>query len=257
MQMEGPSEKRCPQCKQVKPATSEFFRLLRGALTKHCLPCLEASKLSRIKGFCPHGKQKAKCALCGGSQICEHGRRKHDCVLCGGSSICIHKKLKSRCEICGGSQLCEHGKRKDVCPFCMGSQICEHKKQRQRCRECNGITFCEHGKFKHVCFLCGDPVVITIKKILNSTKASDIKKNRYDPIHFIDYEFVQKLITDCQNKCYYCKCEMQYTYLTKNKATIERLDNSIGHIKSNCVIACWNCNIGRVGQRPPKKQRLK
>ena len=25
-------------------------------------------------------------------------------------------------------------------------------------------------------------------------------------------------------------------------ATIERKDNSIGHIKSNCVIACMKCN---------------
>lgn len=25
-------------------------------------------------------------------------------------------------------------------------------------------------------------------------------------------------------------------------ATIERLDNSIGHIKSNCVICCLRCN---------------
>ena len=55
--MEGPSEKHCAQCNQLKPATAEFFRLLRGALTKHCLPCLEASKLYRIKGHCPHGKQ--------------------------------------------------------------------------------------------------------------------------------------------------------------------------------------------------------
>jgi hypothetical protein len=157
----------------------------------------------------------------------------------------------------------------------MGSQICEHKKQRQRCRECNGISFCEHGKFrnscklcggssicehdkfKQICYLCNDPVVLTIKQMVHSSKASDIKKNRYDPIHFIEYDFVQQLITDCQDKCYYCKCEMQYTYFTKNKATIERLDNSIGHIKSNCVIACWDCNNKQVGQRPPKKQRLK
>ena len=28
-------------------------------------------------------------------------------------------------------------------------------------------------------------------------------------------------------------------------ATIERLDNSIGHIKSNCVLCCMQCNKSR------------
>jgi len=27
--------------------------------------------------------------------------------------------------------------------------------------------------------------------------------------------------------------------------TIERMDNSIGHSKLNCVLACWGCNDER------------
>jgi len=30
-----------------------------------------------------------------------------------------------------------------------------------------------------------------------------------------------------------------------NLATVERIDNSIGHIKSNCVICCLKCNTMR------------
>ena len=41
------------------------------------------------------------------------------------------------------------------------------------------------------------------------------------------------------NDCYYCgDSEM------KNK-TLERLDNKIGHIKTNCVVACIDCNTDR------------
>ena len=35
---------------------------------------------------------------------------------------------------------------------------------------------------------------------------------------------------------------LQYTEYQDDLATIERLDNSIGHIKSNCVLCCLKCN---------------
>jgi hypothetical protein len=50
--------------------------------------------------LCPCGKQKAFCALHGGSQICIHDRRKGDCVLCGGSQICIHDRQRRHCADC-------------------------------------------------------------------------------------------------------------------------------------------------------------
>ena len=40
----------------------------------------------------------------------------------------------------------------------------------------------------------------------------------------------------------YCKVNLQYTEYQDDLASIERLDNSIGHIKSNCVLCCLKCN---------------
>jgi 5-methylcytosine-specific restriction endonuclease McrA len=30
-----------------------------------------------------------------------------------------------------------------------------------------------------------------------------------------------------------------------DRMTIERMDNRVGHIKENCVLACWKCNNQR------------
>jgi hypothetical protein len=85
--------------------------------------------------------------------------------------------------------------------------------------------------------------------MIKSSKQHDKNNDRYDQTNFIDYCFVENLIEDSEGKCFYCHCELQYQEFTENLATIERIDNSIGHIKGNCVIACRTCNYSRVGSR--------
>lgn len=34
-----------------------------------------------------------------------------------------------------------------------------------------------------------------------------------------------------------------YDYNDKDQFSIDRKDNKVAHIKSNCQIICWNCNI--------------
>jgi len=53
------------------------------------------------------------------------------------------------------------------------------------------------------------------------------------------------MVEDYPNCCY-CKCELQYVIFQSNLATIERTDDSLGHIKSNCVIACKSCNVRKI-----------
>jgi hypothetical protein len=86
-------------------------------------------------------------------------------------------------------------------------------------------------------------------KLIRSSKQSDKKKNIYDETNFIDYEFCKELIKESGKFCYYCDIELQYIEYNDTLATIERLDNDIGHIKENCVIACRTCNFSRVGDR--------
>lgn len=64
------------------------------------------------------------------------------------------------------------------------------------------------------------------------------------------------LIKQQNNKCYYCKCEMNRTKKSPQLATIEHLLDkwsSPGHVKiegpSNLVAACFHCNNTRGAKR--------
>ena len=79
--------------------------------------------------------------------------------------------------------------------------------------------------------------------MISSSKKSDKKYDRYDIVNFVDYDFLENLIDDYSHCCYPdCNEELQIVHYQDDLATIERLDNNIGHIKSNCVICCMKCN---------------
>jgi hypothetical protein len=144
---------------------------------------------------------------------------------------CSHGKQKQKCKFCGGSSICKHGKQKQKCKFCGGSAICQHRKQKYQCRNC-----------------CKDVIKLTIRKMINNSKTKDIKYNKYDANNFIDKCFLEMLMDESMN-CHYCNIEMQLIEYNDTLCTIERKDNSIGHIKSNCVLACRKCNLSKVGNK--------
>jgi len=92
------------------------------------------------------------------------------------------------------------------------------------------------------------PVKVIIQGWISNSKQSDKNYNRFDLDNFIDKFFLKKLIKDFPN-CYHCEVKLQYFKSNDTLATIERLDNSIGHIKSNCVIACRKCNLSKAGHK--------
>lgn len=155
---------------------------------------------------------------------CEHGRTKYLCVDCNGNGICIHKKQKACCIDCAGSHVCIHKNRKSLCIECAGSQLCTHKKRRSYCK------------------ICTNPITVVISNWIHHSKLKDRKYNRYDHENFIDKDFLEELIANCWDKCYYCDRDLQWLEKRDDLGTIERLDNRIGHIKTNCVIACFACN---------------
>jgi hypothetical protein len=218
---------KCVRC-HVKLLPSNFSIKRDGVLLKACNKCREVSRKFRERNRCEHGRIRSTCKECGGGSLCEHGRRRSQCKECGGVSICEHGRQRSQCKECGGVSICEHGRIRSQCKECGGASICEHNKERSKCK------------------LCTDPVKITINNWIKSSRASDKKYKRYDADHFIDRCFLKGLVEDNPN-CYYCKIELQYIVYNDDLSTIERLDNSIGHIKSNCVLACKKCNISRVG----------
>ena len=141
---------------------------------------------------------------------------------------------------------CEHEKYKYQCRECKGSQICPHNKRKPRCKECVGSQICPHKRIKQTCKKCSDPVKVSIKQWIFKSRQYDKMRNIYDPDRFIDKCFLEGLIEDYK-QCYYGDCEvnLQYTEYQDDLASIERLDNSIGHIKSNCVLCCLKCNKSR------------
>ena len=81
---------------------------------------------------------------------------------------------------------------------------------------------------------------------MSNTKQNDIKYNRYDADRFIDKCFLKGLIEDYATYYYEdCRTPLQYTKHQYNLATIERINNNIGHIKSYCVLCCLSCNNKR------------
>ena len=185
--------------------------------------------------------------------LCEHGKYKYQCRECGGIQICPHNKRKSNCRECGGSQICPHNRQKYQCKDCGGTQIYPHNRQKAHCKECKGSQICPHSRQKQTCKKCIDPIKVNIEQWIFNSRQYDKKRNIYDADRFIDKCFLEGLVEDYK-QCYYGDCKdadglgpviLQYTEYRNDLATIERLDNSIGHIKSNCVLCCLKCNKSR------------
>ena len=152
--------------------------------------------------------------------LCEHGKYKYQCKECVGSQICSHNRLKAQCKECGGSQICPHSKIKYQCKECGGSQICSHNRQKSHCKKCS------------------DPIKVNIEHWIFKSRQYDKMRNIYDADRFIDKCFLKGLIEDYK-KCYYgdCKVNLQYTEYQDDLATIERLNNSIGHSRATVFCA--------------------
>lgn len=132
--------------------------------------------------------------------------------------------------------------------------ICDHELYKYFCRDCNGNKICQHNKVLYQCKYCNDPIDITIKTILKCSKNSDKKYGKFDENNTISYEFLQNLINNSNHKCYYCSCDLQYLTYNDNLATIERLNNAIGHTTTNVVISCRKCNFKKIGSKMIKNE---
>ncbi len=174
---------------------------------------------------------------------CTHDKQKAVCRECGGSQICEHDKIKASCKKCGGSQICEHQIQKLLCKKCGGSQICEHHKQKSTCKKC----------------LKDDKLLIYIfKTMISSSKRSDKRKGIFDESNFITFDFLKNLFDNSDDKCSYINCKK--TFLLReyqnDMISIERIDDSIGHTKSNIIFSCLGCNLSQM-TIDKKKKNLK
>jgi len=81
-------------------------------------------------------------------------------------------------------------------------------------------------------------------QLINDSRKKDRKNNN---IADITKKFLQNQLKVQNSLCYYCDCEMKFgKNFSRNcldGLTLERIDSTSGHIKSNCVLICYECNI--------------
>ena len=181
------------------------------------------------------------------------------CIRCKNDKNIIHfmkdnKQLKT-CEYCRDyvrnsiiKNRCPCGKAKHYCIIHGGASLCPCGKSKRYCKIHDGNALCACGKWKLRCKIHGNARKIVINCIIHNSKSNDKKFNIFDKNQFIDKQFVSNLL-DLYKNCIYCNCELNFDKLNPKLASIERLDNTLGHIKRNCVIACFTCNVGRVGEK--------
>jgi hypothetical protein len=91
-------------------------------------------------------------------------------------------------------------------------------------------------------------VVSQIQKKLGGYRHQDVKKDRFTPTEFVNYADVCKLILESVGKCYYCEQTTRLMYenvLDPQQWTLDRIDNTMGHNRTNVIIACLSCNLRR------------
>jgi hypothetical protein len=91
-------------------------------------------------------------------------------------------------------------------------------------------------------------IVSSIKSKISSYKSQDKKSRKFDPDQFICYDELLEMLIESNLKCFYCDCDLLLVYKNKKETkqwSLERLDNNLGHYKSNTCISCLSCNLQR------------
>ena len=87
-----------------------------------------------------------------------------------------------------------------------------------------------------------------LERKIKSYRAQDIKKDKLNEEKLIKMdECIDKLVLS-KMKCYYCNENMLLVYENVREPkqwTLDRIDNSKGHIIENVVISCLDCNLKR------------
>lgn len=83
---------------------------------------------------------------------------------------------------------------------------------------------------------------------ISGYRCQDIKNGMVQSYDFVDLESVMSLLKESEMKCFYCKEMVKVLYEHVREPcqwTLDRINNDVGHTKTNVMIACLNCNLRR------------
>ena len=87
-----------------------------------------------------------------------------------------------------------------------------------------------------------------IKKKISSYKQQDIHKKIWNEHEFVTIDIILEKMIECELKCHYCSNEMHVLYDIHREASqwsVDRIDNDLGHNRTNFYLACLDCNVKR------------
>lgn len=91
-------------------------------------------------------------------------------------------------------------------------------------------------------------IIQEIQRKINSYKNQDVIKKKFNKELFVDLFQVLTLLNKCLLNCFYCNkkvCLFYENVREPKQWSLERIDNSKGHIINNVEISCLSCNIKR------------
>lgn len=85
-----------------------------------------------------------------------------------------------------------------------------------------------------------------IRKKVKTCRVADVKAERsYKKSDYIDISWVKEALRKADYKCKLCQVKLKlvdWNWLDGEQFSIDRIKNSIAHVKSNCQITCLKCN---------------
>jgi hypothetical protein len=87
-----------------------------------------------------------------------------------------------------------------------------------------------------------------IKNKISAYRSQDTRKGLLNLIDLVDVRTAIELLYAAENKCFYCKNAVRILYENvrdPRQWSLDRIDNSLGHVKRNLMIACLECNLRR------------
>ena len=139
--------------KQCRDCNGNAFCPRQGCNKRKAYCLIHCNEDREPESMCAHFRRKARCVLCGGSELCECGRQRASCPEHGKQCEC--GRLAYTCPE-HGTMFCPCGKRVEVCAEHGGSSLCPCGKRRTLCAEHGGGSLCPCGNRSDRCFLhCG------------------------------------------------------------------------------------------------------